>query len=76
MFNNLHNSCAQISKIKKYCSVKSSASYFHVKTKILLDFQICLKVILKLDSKCQEKSNFIVPVLSGSFKYQHNIFWV
>ena len=34
--------------LKKRCfNVKSSASYFHIKTKILADFHICIIVPLK-----------------------------
>ena len=37
---------ANISKSKKYFNVKSSTYYFHMKTKILADFQICISVPL------------------------------
>ena len=35
-----------ISKSKTCCNIKSSAYHFHVKTKILIDFQICINVPL------------------------------
>ena len=37
---------AHISKTKRCFNVKSSTYYFHMKTKILVDFQICLSVPL------------------------------
>ena len=42
-----HISCAHISKNKKCFNVKFSTYYFHMKTKILADFQICISVPLK-----------------------------
>ena len=39
---------AHISKRKTCFNVKSSTYYFHVKKKILADFQICIGVPLKL----------------------------
>ena len=39
-------SCAHISKRKRCFNVKSPTYYFHVKTKILADFQICISVSL------------------------------
>ena len=42
-------SCAHISKIKRCSIVKSSTFYFHMKTKILLDFQVYISVPLRSD---------------------------
>ena len=44
-------SCVHISKSKRCFSVKSSTNYFHMKTKILVDFQICISVPFKAFSK-------------------------
>ena len=41
-----HNSRAHISKSKRCLNVKSSTYYFHMKTKILGEFQICISVPL------------------------------
>ena len=45
---NFHISRASISKSKRRFNVKSSAYYFHMKTKMLSDFQICISVPLRL----------------------------
>ena len=37
-----------ISKSKRYFSMKSSTYYFHIKTKVLTDFQICIRVPLNI----------------------------
>ena len=42
-------SCVLISKSKKYFNVKSSTYYFHMKKKILADFQICISVPLIIE---------------------------
>ena len=42
-----HISRARISKSKRCFIVKSSTYYFHMKTKILADFQICISVPFK-----------------------------
>ena len=42
-------------KSKKYCNVKSSTYYFHIKTKILTDFQIYIRV-LKFSDKIDDIS--------------------
>ena len=42
----MHISRAHISKSKKCFNVKCSAYYFHIKTKIFTDFQICISVPL------------------------------
>ena len=39
---------ALISESKRCFNVKSSAYYFHVKTKISADFQICVSVPLRI----------------------------
>ena len=41
-----HNLVAHISKSKKCFNVKFSTYYFHMKTKIFTDFQICISVPL------------------------------
>ena len=41
---------AHISKSKRCFNVESSAYYFHMKTKILEDFQICISVPLIPDN--------------------------
>ena len=38
---------AHISQSKRCFSVKSSMYYFHMKTNILVDFQICIRVPLR-----------------------------
>ena len=38
---------AHISKSKRFFNVKSSTNYFHMTTKILADFQICISAPLK-----------------------------
>ena len=43
------NKLAHISKSKRCSNVKSSTYYFHIKTKILADFQICVSVSLMCD---------------------------
>ena len=45
--NFLHILRAHISKSKRCFNMKSSANYFHMTTKILADFQICISVPLK-----------------------------
>ena len=40
-----------ISKNKRRSNVKSSTFHFHIKTKILTDFQICISVPLSLDTR-------------------------
>ena len=48
MFTNFsYNSRAHISKSKECFNVKSSTYYFHMKTKILGDFQICISIPLR-----------------------------
>ena len=47
----MHNS-----KSKGYFNVKSWTYYFHMKTKILLDFQICISVPLKILPFASSKS--------------------
>ena len=42
---------AHISKSKRFLNVKSSKYYFHTKTKILANFQICISVPLKQQPK-------------------------
>ena len=44
----LHISRPHISKSKRCFNVKSSTCYFHMKTKILVDFQICISLPLML----------------------------
>ena len=39
--------CAYLKKLRRCFNVKSSTYYFHMKTKILLDFQICISVPLR-----------------------------
>ena len=39
-----------MSKSKRCFNVKSSTYYFHMKTKILADFQICISALLERDS--------------------------
>ena len=47
MFSKLFNcSRAHISKSKRCFDVKASTYYFHIKTNILPDFQICISVLL------------------------------
>ena len=41
-----------ISKSKRCFKVKSSTYYFHMKTKMLADFQICISVPLKHVASC------------------------
>ena len=45
----MYITCAYL-KIKRYFNVKSSTFYFQVKTKILVDFQICISVPLKKEN--------------------------
>ena len=49
---------AHVSKCKRCFNVKSLTHYFHVKTKIFADFQICIRVPLKICEIAQE-NNFI-----------------
>ena len=49
-----HISHAHVSESKRCFNVKSSTYCFHMKTKILADFQICISVPLKII-----KSNFL-----------------
>ena len=51
---NLHISRAHISKGKECFNVKPSTNYFHMKTKIFADFQICISVPL---GKCDPKKH-------------------
>ena len=44
-------------KLKSCFNVKSWAYYFHMKTKILENFQICISVLLKETWKCQRAIN-------------------
>ena len=49
-------SCAYLSIQKRCFNVKSLAYYFHVKTKLLTDFQICIGVnTFKLDGTATSK---------------------
>ena len=51
MFVNKHFTylnCELVSKSKKCLNVKSPVCYFHMKTKILADFQVCISVPLKV----------------------------
>ena len=52
---------AHVSKRKKCLNVKSSIYYFHVKTMILADFQICISAPLKSEEPseklCQHQSS-------------------
>ena len=52
-----HISRLHISKSKRCFNVKFPTCYFHMKTKILADFQICISVPLRLtDFYCLNKS--------------------
>ena len=55
MFVNKHftNTGAYISKSKRCQNGKPSAYYFHIKTKISLDFHICISVPLMLGLSCK-----------------------
>ena len=46
MFVNKLFTFAHISKSKRCFNVKSSTYHFHMKTKILADFQICISIPL------------------------------
>ena len=50
MFVDKHfiNTGAYISKSKRCCNAKPSAYYFYMKTKMLLNFYICISVPLKV----------------------------
>ena len=50
-----HISLAYISKGKIYFNVKSSIYYFHMKTKILTDFEMCISVPLILATAYSHK---------------------
>ena len=52
--------CAHISESKHYFNVKSSAYYFHMKPKILADFQICISVPLKTTTAMNPKISVVV----------------
>ena len=66
LFTYSHNfSRAQISKGKRYFKVKSSTYYFHLKTKILADFQTCISLTLSVEVTEQSKSIDL-------FLYGHN----
>ena len=52
MFVNKLFSCAHISESKKCFNLKSSTYYFHMKTVILADFQICISVPFKKKKMC------------------------
>ena len=43
--------CAHFSKSEGCFNVKSSTYYFHMKTKILADFQICISVPLSTQTQ-------------------------
>ena len=53
-----HISCAHTSESKRYFNVKSSTYYFHMKTKILADFHICVSLPLKFYT---ERTSFHLP---------------
>ena len=60
----LHISRAHISESKRFFIVKSPLYYFHMKTKILADFEICISVplrqsISRINNKTQEHQVFI-----------------
>ena len=50
-----HISRAHISKSKMYFNVKSSTYYFHMKTKTLADFEMCISVPLILATAYSHK---------------------
>ena len=49
-----------ISNSKRCFDVKSSTSYFHVKTKILADFQICISVPLSSQHRYNIENNALI----------------
>ena len=58
-----HISRAHISKNKRRFNVKSSTYYFHMKTKMLADFQICISTSLE-DPELIELTNQMHKSLS------------
>ena len=52
-----HISRAHISKRKRCFDVQSLTYYFHAKTKILADFQICISVPLKIIRQFRDIDN-------------------
>ena len=76
MFVNKIFSRAHISKSKRCFNVKSSTYYFHIKTKILADFQICNTVILmyekrKFKVRVQLTKEKLWPVLIEGFEVSY-----
>ena len=68
----------RISKSKRCFNVKSSTLYFHMKTKILADFQICISV--PLSCKIMQKKNFfdkclLFPWLNWICFLLSNLIW-
>ena len=66
-----HISRADISKSKRCLNVKSSTYYFRMKTKILLDFQICISVPL---SMCVLKMNFSLNMVIGFISISKRVY--
>ena len=59
MFVNKHISRAHISKSRRYFTANSSTYYFHMKTKILADFQICISVPLSCNNSVFNNINYL-----------------
>ena len=63
--NSSHISRAHISKCKCSFNVKSTTYYFHVKTKILADFQIWITVPSKNDRQKDQSCYFVILYLNN-----------
>ena len=70
MFTNKPSiSCAYISKSKRCFDVKYSTCYFHMKIKILTDFQICISLPLNTDCSLLNTADLYISTNISSFKY-------
>ena len=59
-----------ISKSKKRFNVKSPTFYFYMKTKILVDFQICISVPLRMTANYSDYSPFWLTSLIYTEKFE------
>ena len=77
--NYSHISRAHISKSKRCLDIKSSTYCFHIKTKILADFQICISVSLTTRTNIFDKwftkhYNYVENLFLSAYIFSHSVF--
>ena len=73
-----HISPTHISKSKRCFNVKPSSYYFHMKTKILTDFQICISVNFKFFKRSrifESQLKSVLKAIVNLFSYEEAFFF-